>query len=63
MNYDVHRCATCGKVTIELYMLEYNDKWYCSIQCKLKAKEKEHEDLRNPPTRAGNIVVFPRPRR
>lgn len=40
------RCCTCGKLQPHRRCIEYNDKWFCCIQCKLKEKEREDEALR-----------------
>lgn len=42
------RCALCGELHPEPRCLEYNDRWYCGITCKLKAKRREDDALRNP---------------
>lgn len=44
-NTDIHACRTCGKVQAEAVMLEYNDKWFCCLKCRLKQERKDDEGL------------------
>lgn len=41
------KCHQCGKLQPEARCLDYNDHWYCGLNCKRKRKEKENEDLDN----------------
>lgn len=45
---DIHSCRTCSKVQAEAVMLEYNDQWFCSLNCRLKQERKDDDALRNP---------------
>lgn len=44
--FNTHPCNTCGRTEFEDSMLEYNDRFYCSLICKQKQERKENEELR-----------------
>jgi len=45
-DYQAHRkCAWCQQLEYQKRMLNYNDKWFCCIQCKLKQEEMENDSL------------------
>lgn len=46
--FNIHRCHVCGKNEFEDVMIEYNDRFYCGIRCKLKQERKDDEMLCNP---------------
>ena len=50
--FDIQRCHTCGFNEFETNMIEYNDRFYCGIRCKLIQERKDDENLANPPGRA-----------
>ena len=43
--FDVHTCHNCGEIEFEDKMLEYNDHYFCGINCKVKQKEKDDAKL------------------
>ena len=45
-DFQAHRkCAWCKKLQPQKTMLDYNDKYFCCIQCKLKQEEMEDDAL------------------
>lgn len=44
----IARCANCGKYVHEDVALEYNDRFYCGIRCKITQERKDDAALRNP---------------
>ena len=50
-------CYTCGEIELEDNMLEYNDLWFCCIQCKSKQERKENASLDTYLGRS-NVVKF-----
>jgi len=39
------KCHWCGKLHPERRMLNYNDHFYCCLQCKLKQEETDDDSL------------------
>lgn len=61
LDFGAHRkCAWCGKIQPEKRCLEYNDKFFCCIQCKIKQEELEDDSLYTRVT--GNVLRFNRKR-
>lgn len=48
------RCNVCNKLTPEKRSIEFNDKWFCSLPCKLKQERKDDESLHN----RSNLLTF-----
>lgn len=48
MHHEIHRCARCGKLEVEAQMIEYNDKWFCGILCKVAETREEERRLADP---------------
>lgn len=51
----IHKCAWCGKQQPEPRCIEYNDRMYCGISCKLKQERKDDENLARPLSRAARV--------
>ena len=45
--FDIHRCHNCGVNEFEDKMIEFNDKFYCGIRCKLTQERKQDESIGN----------------
>ena len=43
--FEIHTCYLCGRKEFEDNMLEYNDRMFCGIICKLKQERKDDENL------------------
>lgn len=57
--FNIQRCRICGVNEFEDNMLEYNDKWFCGITCKLKQERKEDESLnQNDPGSDSTVVPY-----
>ena len=52
--FTIRECYQCGEHEFEDKMLNYNDHYYCSLNCRLK---KEREDDKNLAYRS-NVVRF-----
>ena len=45
-DFGAHRkCALCGKIEHQKKMLNYNDRFFCSIQCKVKQERYDDDSL------------------
>lgn len=51
------RCADCGDLEHEDLGLEYNDQFFCSLNCKLRQQQKEERAL------VEKVHTFPTQRR
>ena len=54
------RCYTCGTLQPEPRCIEYNDHWFCGLQCKLKQEKKDDEALTRLDTAADVVPLRPR---
>ncbi len=43
--FNVKRCAQCGGTEFEDRCIEYNDKFFCGIRCKIAQERTEDETL------------------
>jgi len=50
--FEIHTCYLCGRKEFEDNMLEYNDRMFCGIICKLKQERKDDENLARPVPRS-----------
>jgi len=50
--FTIHACHICGRKDFEENMLEYNDRMFCGIRCKLKQERKDDENLARPMPRS-----------
>ena len=49
------KCSWCGKLQPHRRCIEYNDRYFCGITCKLKQENKDDENLRKP---RGTVVRY-----
>ena len=49
--FDIKTCKVCGEIEFEDKMLEYNDKHFCGIRCKIIQERIDDEKLANPTSR------------
>lgn len=57
MSKSVKTCHACGTIEHEDLMLEYNDHFFCGINCKLKQERKDDETL-NDRSSGRHVVRF-----
>lgn len=52
-----YKCAVCGELQPVARCIEYDDRHYCGLKCKLKAERKQNEDLNH----RSNLLTFRKP--
>jgi len=59
--FKVKPCHVCGDIEFEDNMLEYNDHFFCGINCKITQERKDDEKLNQDDSGGDNGVVPYRP--